>query len=285
MTQKQIDALRVYDGTLKALNDILAARREEERAIKAINDSLKVTEDTVVKVKSALSTINIGGADLSSLSAAPVLNIGVLDAQLAESIQGTTGLAAFRQYWESLKAEGDRSGEIIRSVNQVISSSLENLATTFAEGWADVFTGGSFDPSEVFVRVLSNALQTMGKAMIAFGTAMEAFKESLKSIFATPWVAIAAGMAAVTTGKVLMNLMQTPPKLATGGLAYGPTLAVVGDNRGAASDPEVIAPLSKLRNYMGGQQLELVGDVRFELHGDTAVAILNRENIRLNRKG
>lgn len=285
MTQKQVDALRVYDGTLKALNDILAARREEERAIKAINDSLKVTEDTVVKVKSELSTISVGGADLSSLSAAPALNIGVLDAQLAESIQGTTGLAAFRQYWESLKAEGDRSGEIIRSVNQVISSSLENLATTFAEGWADVFTGGSFDPSKAFVRVLSNALQTMGKAMIAFGTAMEAFKESLETIFATPWVAIAAGMAAVTTGKVLMNLMQTPPKLATGGLAYGPTLAVVGDNRGAASDPEVIAPLSKLRNYMGGQQLELVGDVRFELHGDIAVAILNRENIRLNRKG
>ncbi|GBF73208.1 hypothetical protein PA598K_01493 [Paenibacillus sp. 598K] len=36
------------------------------------------------------------------------------------------------------------------------------------------------------------------------------------------------------------------PKLAKGGLAYGPTLAMVGDNRGAAADPEVISPLSKL---------------------------------------
>ena len=42
------------------------------------------------------------------------------------------------------------------------------------------------------------------------------------------------------------------PKLAKGGLAYGPTLAMVGDNRGAASDPEVIAPLSKLEGLMGG---------------------------------
>jgi len=41
------------------------------------------------------------------------------------------------------------------------------------------------------------------------------------------------------------------PKLAKGGLAYGPTLAVVGDNRGAASNPEVIAPLSELQTMMG----------------------------------
>ena len=152
-------------------------------------------------------------------------------------------------------------------------------------GIADIFTGGSFDPSDAFVRVLGTALQTMGKALIEFGAAMAAFKKALNAIFANPWVAIAAGIAAVATGKIFMNLVKTPPKLATGGLAYGPTLAVVGDNRGAASDPEVIAPLSKLRNYIGGQQLELVGGVEFELRGDTVVALLNRESVRLKRKG
>lgn len=40
------------------------------------------------------------------------------------------------------------------------------------------------------------------------------------------------------------------PFLAKGGLAYSPTLAVVGDNPGP--EPEVIAPLSKLRGMMGG---------------------------------
>lgn len=42
------------------------------------------------------------------------------------------------------------------------------------------------------------------------------------------------------------------PKLAGGGLAFGPTLAMVGDNAGAGRDPEVIAPLSKLRGMLGG---------------------------------
>ncbi|MFD1176862.1 hypothetical protein ACFQ3W_11200 [Paenibacillus puldeungensis] len=46
--------------------------------------------------------------------------------------------------------------------------------------------------------------------------------------------------------------IPTIPKLAKGGLAYGPTLAMVGDNKGAASDPEVIAPLSKLEGIIGG---------------------------------
>lgn len=41
------------------------------------------------------------------------------------------------------------------------------------------------------------------------------------------------------------------PYLAKGGLATAPTLAVVGDNRNAKADPEVIAPLSKLEGMLG----------------------------------
>lgn len=40
------------------------------------------------------------------------------------------------------------------------------------------------------------------------------------------------------------------PKLAKGGLATAPTLAVVGDNKNAKSDPEVIAPLSTLKSML-----------------------------------
>ena len=41
------------------------------------------------------------------------------------------------------------------------------------------------------------------------------------------------------------------PHLAKGGLATAPTLAMVGDNKNAATDPEVIAPLSKLKGMLG----------------------------------
>lgn len=50
------------------------------------------------------------------------------------------------------------------------------------------------------------------------------------------------------------------PKLAKGCLAYAPTLAMVGDNRNAGTDPEVIAPLSKLKDIIGegGDMTEVV---------------------------
>jgi len=62
---------------------------------------------------------------------------------------------------------------------------------------------------------------------------------------------VAAGAAI----KGLQNRTESsPPALAKGGLAFGETLALVGDNPNAGTDPEVIAPLSKLQGMMGGAQ-------------------------------
>lgn len=47
-------------------------------------------------------------------------------------------------------------------------------------------------------------------------------------------------------------------KLATGGLATAPTLAMVGDNRNAKADPEVISPLSKLQGMLDNGKLDEV---------------------------
>lgn len=291
-----------YEGAYKALVKI-----REERAIANGEISVaskieaqiqgiladQVTEvrtltAEVKKFKSELSTINVGGADLSSLSAAPALNIEALDAQLAESIQGTTGLATFRQYWDNLSAEAKRGAETIDQITSTLKSSISSLATTLGEGLGNVLSENKpedFDFELSMLNALGNALKTLGSALVSYGIAMIEFKKALNMAWLTPGLAITAGLAAVALGQGFINKANAPVKLATGGLAYGPTLAVVGDNRGAASDPEVIAPLSKLRNYMGGQQLELVGGVAFELRGDVARAILDRENMRLNRKG
>ncbi|WP_206108670.1 phage tail protein [Paenibacillus thiaminolyticus] len=48
------------------------------------------------------------------------------------------------------------------------------------------------------------------------------------------------------------------PKLAKGGLVHGPTLAMVGDNKGAAVDPEVVSPLSKLQEMIGANNQPVV---------------------------
>ncbi len=51
------------------------------------------------------------------------------------------------------------------------------------------------------------------------------------------------------------------PKLANGGLVSAPTLAMVGDNRNAAVDPEVVSPLSKLQDMLNGGNGEVVSAI------------------------
>lgn len=86
------------------------------------------------------------------------------------------------------------------------------------------------------------------KAMISEGVAA-IISNTLKAWGLAGPVGLAAASLAGIGARNLFS--QMVPKLAEGGLAYGPTLAVVGDNRGASADPEVIAPLSKLKGMTG----------------------------------
>jgi len=51
--------------------------------------------------------------------------------------------------------------------------------------------------------------------------------------------------------------------MAAGGLFTGASLAVVGEGPGtSAINPEVVAPLNKLRDMMGGSQVQVTGMLR-----------------------
>jgi hypothetical protein len=51
--------------------------------------------------------------------------------------------------------------------------------------------------------------------------------------------------------------------MAEGGLFTGPSLAMVGEGPGTSSiNPEVVAPLNKLRDMMGGNQVQVTGVIR-----------------------
>jgi len=77
---------------------------------------------------------------------------------------------------------------------------------------------------------------------------------------------LAAAIGILGAAQVAAISSQPLPALAEGGLAFGPTAALVGDNVGAASDPEVIAPLSKLQGMLnnGTQAIEVYGVLRGE---------------------
>jgi hypothetical protein len=94
-------------------------------------------------------------------------------------------------------------------------------------------------------------------------------------------LAIAAGIALVAIGTAIKNGIAAP-KLAEGGLAYGPTMAMVGDNKSARVDPEVIAPLSKLKSMMGDMGMG-GGVLETRISGNDLIILLNRSQKTLNR--
>lgn len=91
---------------------------------------------------------------------------------------------------------------------------------------------------------------------------------------------IAAGFVAAMLATVAAAGV---PALANGGLATGPTLALVGEYAGASGNPEVIAPLDKLRSLLPDQQEAGIGNLEFRIKGDDLVAVYNRRTNKVRR--
>ena len=66
---------------------------------------------------------------------------------------------------------------------------------------------------------------------------------------------IGAGIALVG------SLFNDIPAFKDGGIVSGPTLGLVGEYPGASTNPEVIAPLDKLRSMLGGQSVMVTGKI------------------------
>ena len=179
-----------------------------------------------------------------------------------------------------LQEFNEQSGEILNGL-------AENFVVGFAEIGAAVLSGnaGLGDVLGFLVNMLADVAIQIGKTAIKIGLAMKAVKLS----FSNPLAAIAAGAALVLIGTLMKGLAAnygssggSVPALANGGIVSGPTLAYVGEYSGASSNPEVIAPLSKLRNMIApqGGQLQLVGEVKLRQEGRDLVGVIRAENFR-----
>jgi len=94
---------------------------------------------------------------------------------------------------------------------------------------------------------------------------------------------LAAIVGALAAVQIALIASQPLPALAQGGLAYAPTMAMVGDNPNARIDPEVISPLSKLRAIMsGGQSVEVYGVLRGD---DILISSERASDSRLRTRG
>lgn len=274
---KAVGLITELQERITALEDkkLLATSKEEIGAINMQLAELNAQLKDIENYQPPREIIQAQGISLGGVS------FGVSGPQ-AQGLEGEIPNTAFDNYTEQLSRAEEMTKRTSDVLNNTLRGAFRGVFNLAAEGLEAVFSGEQFDWVGRICEFLGETLKKLGAGLIATAELWAAFKASLGN----PAAAIVTGIAAMAAGAALVAYSKSRvPKLATGGLAYSPTLAVVGDNAGAANDPEVIAPLSKLRSYMGGQRLELVGEIEWELRGDKLRALLNRDNIRLATLG
>jgi tape measure domain-containing protein len=154
---------------------------------------------------------------------------------------------------ERLKQTNEDVANSFNKITPAVKSAADMLTPMQAilvEGintFADLAAGGFESMKELAQAVKKSVSEIIGNLIRMF------VAKALAGLPPTPFMLAIAPAIAALAGNLGKSLIMKigAPKLAEGGLATGPTMALVGDNRNARVDPEVIAPLSKLKSMMG----------------------------------
>jgi len=162
-----------------------------------------------------------------------------------------------------------------------------NVAS-MAESIGSALTAAALNGGNAMAALAQVIFSALGDILVQMGTAAVAASK-LAETFAIPGVGAAAGIAAIALGTLIKGLSSKIQndgfaKFANGGIVSTPTLGLVGEYAGARQNPEVIAPLDKLKSLIGdtrSNNVNVTGE--FRLDGQDLVVALERANNERNR--
>lgn len=153
--------------------------------------------------------------------------------------------------------------DVSNAIGGAVESAVVGFSSMLGAGLA---TGqGMKGVGAMLLGVFADLAIQLGTLAIGYAIGIKAIKASLESL-AWP-IALAAGVALIALGSGLKGAISksmgdagvTP--FADGGIVSGPTMGLVGEYPGAKTNPEVIAPLDKLRSMLGGQNVVVTGKI------------------------
>lgn len=270
------DAATLADisGNIDILQAKLQTASIEEAA--AINKEIALWNDKADAIKHAgeeaeKASVTAGSALRSTWSG--LKNVGSGVEGITEAIEGDGNA------WQKLSGIVDGFFSIVDGIKGVISiiqmltgiteahtaaKTAEAVAVT-AEAGAEVAAGGQ--------KIASNSAVAASNLALATTNTLAAGSGAASAVSSIPLVGPALAVAAIAA---VIGAILAIPKFAKGGIAYGPTLGMFGEYAGAANNPEVVAPLDKLRSLIEPAG-DMGGRVRFTIEGRTLVGILEKE--------
>ena len=271
--------LREVTDNIRILNDELQDASTDEVAL--INQQIKAWNAKADAIRNAGEI-----AEQTAINTGQALREGWGGIKgIGSSIEGIT---------ESLKGNGNAWQTVVGVVDgflglyegfQTIIGVIELLtgvstvhtAAKGAEAVAETTAASARAGAAVSDGIASGAVVAANKLETASWKQLAAAKY-MAAHASIPFAGFGIGAGFVAAMEGVIAAVGNIPALAEGGIASGPTLAMVGEYAGASGNPEVIAPLDKLRGMLAGPTTLDFGNVKFEIEGRKLVAILAKEN-------
>nr|DAW74011.1 MAG TPA: minor tail protein [Caudoviricetes sp.] len=261
---------------IKELQDMLSdtknpmsasQRKELTKLVASYEDYEKILRKSDVTVEKSWSSIKGIGGGISSLT---------------ETLQENRGA------WATITGVIDSALQIYQGVRTVISI-VEALTAVTTASSAATTASGAATTAAATAKIASAPVEAAAATVSTVAAKAEAmaYRELAASEFMAAHAYIPFAGAGIAAGFIGMmqgivgSVAVTP--FANGGLLYGPTLALMGEYAGAKSNPEVVAPLDKLKSLIGDSGS--VAGMRMETRvrgRDLVMAIANET--RINRK-
>ena len=272
------------EAQLKALQDTIASYESllssnpDSELVKGQLDNLRSTLDALklqIDASSLSESVATTTPNTSSnrISIAPISSTAVgSDLQLGNGMDATLG---------TYDAVSDKTDELIDK-NSLLMGSFTDLAGTMASSlgrgeasWAS-FGGAMLDATG---QIVQGYIKQATAASL-----MSASDTAAKTPFGLFLLPAFIGLALSFIKGGISKAGSTPTAFADGGIVSGPTLGLVGEYSGARSNPEVIAPLDKLKSLLpssGPTNMNITGE--FKMSGRDMKLVLNNENVRFSR--
>ena len=208
---------------------------------------------------------------------------GMMDAQAAkeEQIMANQQTAETAEY-DNWYATELKKIENSRMNDEAMAIAKENLETIAAEKKTTL--DKKQDAETKAMQVKAAKREKKMKVMSAIMSTAQAIVTALGSTI-PPFNFILAGMVGIMGAAQVAAIASTPIPMADGGIAFGPTNALVGEYSGARTNPEVIAPLDKLKSMLGGMSGggNMNVNVEGRLRGDSIVLVSDKTTINRER--
>lgn len=169
--------------------------------------------------------------------------------------------------------------DTLTMLNSVSSAfgSLNDVVSESSDGWLSWISNVLSAVAQAIPAIVTLTAATKVQAT---AQAEAAVAGSASAVAGTPVVGPALAVAAAATiAASILAAISSLPKFAAGGIAFGPTVGMFGEYAGAAGNPEVVAPLDRLRSLIFGNGQGNGGTVDFRIKGRDLIASIDMQTL------